>query len=406
MQPSEISRNAFHRTLVGLEYADSDVCELDLYSKACMESYKYSDPTQFGYQFTQIFEPGVLHEIALLQRVPIEKLVSLEYQPTKTISDIHDRLYARQSLSAVERIHLASVLVSVSRFDAAERALPETTETVRERYELAWLEFLISNRRDDGAQSNAAFSRLRAAVDEGGIPPGRIVDACTQGIVWYLKRREVNHELYSWCLSIGKDLIDRGCELGSGTISSWYRGLAMVPAAARDAEATRKYMNRAYEHATRVAEESHEHGALNSLKTYYESCIKEFIYVRPDLESAVQTGIALIDLDKHWSPSYAEVAEAYAHFDEVEKATQYFEKAVEVGPPYVGLHLANSATCRARLGHVDQALKHYLTLNELAPAPNERICREALRLAEASEHELRKYFEDALRQICKAGVDV
>lgn len=398
MTPIRIPRNAFHRTLVGLDYGGAPPCEPDLFSRACVEAYETSNPREFGYQFTQIFEPGVLQEVALLECMPAEAMETLDHRPTAVMEDLRQRLDHCGDLSVVERINLASILISVSRFGAAEHARPEAVGTARERFELAWIDFLISNRRDDGAASRGAFSRMMAAIDEGGIASGRIVDACTQGIVWYLKRREIDDAQYRWCVETGSDLVRQEAGLGSGTISSWYRGLAMVPAAERDAEKTRRYMTHAYDHAVQIVSDADSRGALNALKTYYESCIKEFMYVRPDLELAEQAGLALIAMDEQWSPSYAELAEAYERFGEAEKAADYFEKAVAAGPPYVGHHLVSAARARAKLDEGETALRHYLTLNELAPVPNIEICREALDLATRSGHRMRDYFRDAVER--------
>lgn len=391
-----IPRNAFQRTLVGLHYSGAPPCTPDLFSRACVQAYETANPREFGYQFTQVFEPGVLEEVALLEGVTADAMAMLDYCPTAAMENLRRRLDCCGALSVVERLNLASTLTSVSRFDAAERALPEQVGTARERFELSWIQFLIFNRRDDGAGSRDAFSMMIAAIDEGGISSGRIVDACTQGIVWYLKRREIDEAQYRWCIETGTHLIRREAGLGSGTISSWYRGLAMVPAAERDAEKTRQYMAHAYDHAARVASDADNYGALNALKTYYESCIKEFMYVRPDLERAEQAGLALIAMDEQWSPSYAELAEVYERFGQTEKAAAYFQKAVAAGPPYVGHNLVSAARAYAKLDDVDAALRYYLTLNELAPAPNPDVCREALELATREGHAMRDYFRDAV----------
>lgn len=405
MTPIEIPRNCFHRTLVGLCYSDKPTCEPDLFSRACVESYETSNSLEFGYQFTQIFEPSVLHEVALLECVPAEAVETLEYRPSAAMEILRQRLDGRGDLSVVERINLASTLISVSRFDAAEHARPEVATTVWERFELAWIDFLISNRRDDGAASRDAFSKMMAAVDDGSITSGRIVDVCTQGIVWYLKRHEIDEAQFRWCIETGGDLVRKESGLGNGTLSSWYRGLAMVPAAQRDAEKTRQYMSYAHDHATQASSDADSNCSLNALKTYYESCIKEFMYVRPDLELAEQAGLALIALDDLWSPSYAELAEAYGRFGKTEKSAAYFEKAVEAGPPYVGHHLVGAARARAKLDDTEAALCLYLTLNELAPAPNPAICSEALDLATRCGHAMRDYFLDAFNRGQILGAD-
>ncbi|MEO0814525.1 MAG: hypothetical protein AAFY60_16820, partial [Myxococcota bacterium] len=379
-------------------------CEPDLFSRACVEAYHNNTAETPVYPFTQIFEPGVLAEVVLLEGVPLDPLLTLEFRPTAEMESLGNKLDNLQSLDMAERLNLSSALICISRFDAAKRALPREGSTDRERFELAWLDFLISNRQDDGARSPDAFARIIAATAQGEVSPARIVDACTQGIVWFLKRREIDEQQYRWCVETGNALIKHGAGLGHGTLSSWYRGVAMVRAVERDAEGTREYLTQALDHGTRLADSCEQYGALNTLKTYYESCIKEYMYVRPDLERAEEAGLALVALDEQWSPSFAELAEAYEYFGQVEQAVVYYEKAVDIGPPYVGQHLVRAARANVKCGSPEAALGHYRTLHDIAPLLDPHLCREALRVATESGHDSKDYFQSAFEASQARGV--
>ena len=79
-------RNSFHETLLGLEYPPD--LAADIFSQACVESFAESDFSEFGYVFTQVFEPDVLREIALLEGVPYESLAELTHRPTLALRRI------------------------------------------------------------------------------------------------------------------------------------------------------------------------------------------------------------------------------------------------------------------------------------------------------------------------------
>jgi hypothetical protein len=389
------TRNTFQETLLGLEY--SPRCPADLFSRACAEAFAESDRTRFGYPFTQVFEPGVLHEIAVLADVPYPSLTGLDPQPTAATRQLAATVAQARDLSAVEVINVASALVSISRFDLATRLLVDLAErelTPRESFEAAWLDFMISNRCDDGASSPAAFARMGAAIDAGGVPAGRVLDACTQAVVWYLKRQEVPLDVFRWAVRTGGALAKRPDRLDQGTVSSWYRGIAMLPAAKGRAAETRRFMALARDAAQETIAERPRAFEMNTIKTYYESAVKEHMYVTGDADAAEQAGLALIELDPVWSPSYGELAEAYQRFGQVDRAAGYYERAAQAGPPYVGYHLLKAAQCRAKLGQDELALDHYVALLRLVPG-NAAVVDAGLELALRLAHPCAEQFADA-----------
>lgn len=386
-------RNTFQETLAALEYEPRQGRPADIFSRACVASYSGSDWTHFGYFFTQIFEPDVLREVALLEGVAYESLANLSYQPSATLSHLAELVEKASDLSPVELVNLASALISISRFDVAAQLLNDVSgkgTTPREKFEVAWLEFMISNRCNRGVNSPVAFAKMREAIEMGGIPRGRVLDACTQAVVWHIKRREIPEDAFTWWLRIGDGLAKapESNRLDMGTVSSWYRGLAMLPAARGKGSQTRKFMELAREAAEQTIAQRPGAYELNTIKTYYESTMKEYMYVNKNFEAAEKAGYALITLDPAWAPSYGELAEVYEFFGHVAQAAEFYEQAAEAGPPYWGYHLLRAARCRVKNGDNETALAHYLTLAEIAPqyAPALKEGLDvALRLSSASQ---------------------
>ena len=386
--------------MVGLAY-DVANYPADIFSRACIESFEECLWSQFGYSFTQIFEPAVLYEVALLEGVPLNTLTRLEYRETAATAKLGGMLDDIAVLTVVELVNVASALVSISRFDLTRdviAAISARRTTPREDFEVGWLEFLVSNRCDGGAGSPAAFERMRAAVVARAVPASRVLDACTQAVVWYIKRQELSTAEYEWWRSLGTSLSESSTRVESGALSSWYRGLAMVPAANKDAAATRRYMEKARAEAQVSAGGERQAAKLNAIKTYYESAVKEYLYVRHDAGAAEAAGQALIDLDPVWSVSYGELAEVYLKSARVERAAELYEQAAAVGPPYVAHHLLQAAVCRERCGDLPGALAHFEKLAEFDPR-SRRVMSGGLALARRLARPSAAVFERGLARI-------
>ena len=400
MSIPSIARNAFQHTLAEFSRSPDPRSE-DLFSKATVEIYDTKSWDEWGYRFTQIFEPGVLQEVAILEALPYDDLQTLKHRPSQALAWLGTRLDAPTELSFVEKINVASALIGISRFDAAaslvELAAPDAASP-RDRFELGWVEFLISNRRDDGSRSPQAFRRMRAAIEAGTIPSSRVLDICAQGVVWHVKRREVSEADYIWCLGTGAAIAAERGRADTGAVSAWYRGVAMVPAAKGDAAQTREYMQRAKDEALRTYAMRPSAFETNAIKTYYESTLKEHMYLTKDLERALAVADDLIALDPNWSPSYGEMADANRHFGRIEAAAELYERAAQMGPPYVGHHLLQAARCRGQAEAPDQALAHYETLTTMAP--NFAIVRaEAARIAEHASETSRKRYREMIEAL-------
>ncbi|MFF5712338.1 hypothetical protein [Streptomyces sp. 62] len=389
-------RNAFQETLLGIEYGPRP--DVDLFSQACVEQFQEFQTTAYGYDFAQVFEPNALTEVALLAGLDPTAVADLTHRPTPGTVSLAELTEHSADLPVVGLVNVASALISVSRFGLAERLLDQAaarSATARETFEVAMLELIVANRRDDGVGSPRAFARMRQAIETGGVPADRSLDGCSQAVVWYLKRKELPEESFRWYLRLGRELVARHSDMPTAAVSSWYRALAMSPAAEGDAVTTRQYMD----NARRAAEETYAHTPrayeLHLLKTYHESSIKEHLYVTGDIDRAVESGRDLIALDPVWAPSYGELGEVLAKAGRAEAAARMYEKAAELGPPYYGHHLLQAARLREKAGDGERALGHYQSLTELAP-DSEPLLEAGLVLARTLSHDSAAYFDDAL----------
>ncbi|WP_069812842.1 hypothetical protein [Streptomyces sp. TP-A0874] len=398
-------RSAFHRTMLGLSHEAEGTGEPDIFSQGCVEAFENADWDRFGYPFTQVFEAAVLQETAALEQIPYADLARLTHRPTAAMRRLGELLDNRLELDFVRRINLASALTSVARLDLAHEVLTEATElavTDRDRFEAAWLTFVVSNRRDDGEDSATAFTAMRTAAGTGDVPVARVLDACTQGVVWYLKRKEISEEDFRWCVRTGNALAKRGATVDDAAVSSWYRGLAMLPAAKGMPEQTRAYMEAARRAAEETVRRQRRADALNLLKTYHESSLKEHMYVTRDRDAAVAAGRDLIALDPAWSVSYGELAEAHVRFGSPLEAAELYDQAVAAGPPYVGHHLLKSAGCWERADEPRRALDAYRSLARLVPG-NAEVLAGGLRCARLLADPSASAFETALGRLGVSG---
>jgi len=391
-------RNSFQETLLGLEYAEPADQPADLFSQACVEQYRDVEAERFGYLFAQVFEPGVLQEVCLLEGVSYSDVENLEVLPTASLQRLAEAARAADQLSLPGQVNVAAALISISRFGPAHRVLMgarRRASSARDVFEVAMLEFVIANRQDDVAVSQSAFVRMRAAIETKKLPPDRVLDACAQAVVWHLKRQEISVEDYAWFTDTGRAVADRSNTVDPGALSSWYRAIAMVPAAKGEADLTRQYMD----HARTTAEQTFalrpRAYELHFLKTYHESSMKEHMFLTRDLSKAEESGRALIALDPAWAPSYGELGDAFYKFGEPTKAAELYEEAVRAGPPYVGHHLLSAANARRKAGHGETAVAHYLAIARLATV-REQVLSEGLALAEELGEPSAAFLADAL----------
>jgi hypothetical protein len=397
----ESTRNTFYQTMIGLTYKSDESCPADLFSQSCVEGFLQAQWESFGYPFAQVFELHVLQEIAALEEVDLVDLNELCYGSTPEICRLKELVNGIDDYSTTKAVNVAAALISISRFDLAERCLRSTDKrnvNKREVFEIGMLEFVIANRRDNGIGSAAAFRKMRVAIEEGRLPAERMLGACSQAVVWYLKKKDLASSDYKWFRSLGERLTQRNRQMDPSAISSWYRAVAMLPASKGDRVLTREYMLHARDAAERSISMRPRAYEMHLLKTYHESVLKEHMYVTHDLDQAVAAGRALIDLDPCWSVSYGELAEAYQKYGHYDEAAVLYEQSAEIGPPYVGHHLFQAAQCYSLLGDDEYALALYLRLYDFNPT-NRSVILAGLKSSLRCRHSATERFSAAFDKL-------
>ena len=386
---------AFEETMLGLEY-DPARPAVDLFSGACVEMFEHRNPRSYDYPLAQVFEPAVLAEVAMLAGRSANAVTTLEYAPTGRVRHLREQIDVAGALPLAEAANLAGALISISRFALAQRVLdaaPSARLDARGRFELAMLRFIISNRCSGGHESAHWFAQMRATIEGGAIPNERILDACTQAVVWYLKRKELSKDDFAWFARRGNELVTGRHDLSDSSLSSWYRGVAMVPAGLRHAASTRALMEKAKETAEHVLSRSGTIYDRHLLKTYYESSIKEYLYVNRDPAKAEKSAQLLIELDPLWSASWGEFGEMLVVFGRPAEAASAFDTAAELGPPYLRYHLESAGDLYHRLGDHEQAARRYYALSLFGDAPT-NILERGMELS--SDSSLRDHFAQRL----------
>lgn len=209
--------NAFQAVMIGLE--EPEGLALDIFSESLCRAVAGHDWETFGFPFTQVFEPSVLYEVALIQGIEPLALATLEHRPTATTERLAAVVAAPEVHPSTALVNAASILTCASRFARASELVEHAatrSPSGREAFELDWLRFVVSNRTDDGASSPTAFARMQAVIEAGDVPPSRAMDACTQAVVWYVKRREIPAETFRWFARHGAELSAQAGVLTSG----------------------------------------------------------------------------------------------------------------------------------------------------------------------------------------------
>ena len=243
--------NCFARVLLDLE---ADAEQASLFARGCAQIFERHDFDTWAYPYIQVFEPNLFTEVVHLNGLDLDRSERFADARTAPSRRLRDLAAHPGELSDVWLANTIGALISVAHFTLAQELMADLqarTLTAQGRFERAWLAFLITNRCEQGAGAEAAFDEMRAAAETGEVPTGRVLDLCTQGVVWRLKRGHIDEERFRWCLTTGARLSDHLESRAHETVASWYRGLAMLPAAHKDTERTRAYMARAEEMRTR-----------------------------------------------------------------------------------------------------------------------------------------------------------
>ena len=272
----EYKASCFHQTMRELHFEETPQMPADLFSLACVEQFEMKPTTSYGYLFAQVFEPYVLTEIAELEGTAPELLEALEVGSTPELDTLRQRIAERQSLSPVEAVNTAAALISISRFALAElllNAAEQARTDHRDKFEIAMLWFVIHNRHAEYDHMAADLLTMRRLIETGPLHRERKLDAASQAIVWHLKVKVLSATDFEWFLNLGRQIAETGL-VDDGALSSWYRAVAMVPAAKGDKDTTREVMMAARKTADNAMKSRLNAYETHFLKTYHESSIK------------------------------------------------------------------------------------------------------------------------------------
>ncbi len=81
-----------------------------------MQNFREFSLDSYGYSFTQVFEPGVLKEVALLEGRPYAQLADLSDRPGPAIARLAELAENAADLPVVGLVNVASALITISHF--------------------------------------------------------------------------------------------------------------------------------------------------------------------------------------------------------------------------------------------------------------------------------------------------
>ena len=347
-----------------------DPAAMDLFSQASIQEFLCHPFDQRGYRFTQVFEPYVLQEIARIEKVSRVDLEYFRIGDGEIVNQIRERLAAWDKLNTVQALNLVSILMNFSRFSLSLEllnGLKPRIDNTRDHFEHAMLLFIIHNRLGDKVKMREDLLEMKALIETNEVPSERALDAAVQAVVWYFKDKVLSDEEYGWFESLGTRICSPNSTVRETSQSSWYRAIAMAPAADNDAEKTQLYMDLAKAKAEDSIKDLNSPYEMHLLKTYYESTIKQHMYLTRDLELAEINAKALIKLDPNWSPSYGAFAQIEGHFGKPYIAAKLYLKAAEIGAPYIGHHYFNAAQSFEKAEDYASAMELYEMLFSAFP---------------------------------------
>lgn len=285
----------FSDCLLQLEYADEHTPFL---VKFIVDRFTKINFDDISSTCLQLFEPGVLNEIALVNKRNLMRLENFDYDLEQTKSEnlknLQWMLKNRQYLTSQQKINLAYSLDSLVRYKLARSLLAEVDyNKLRDDWKLYYLfcDFCIANRYENNENVEEIFQKAYDLMLASKASDLMIILFASQYIVWSLKTAAI-FMLKQKMLNIGQDVANKleidirstGINLNFILLSSWYRALAMLPASERDLVKTREYMEKALKFSESIAPTNvfEEYNKKNLIKTYHESSLKEYLYLGCD----------------------------------------------------------------------------------------------------------------------------
>lgn len=397
----------FTRAILNLELPKDHGEGLSIFLRATASAFLSANFDEPTYPTIQTLEPSVLTEIEFLQGAVGALKGETEISAQAECGALLSWLYKNLPLaSTVQRLNLSAVLAGFCRTELAHSILLQISDRPRVRhgdlsFEYQMLLFATCNRLRDRLGSNSAMHTIRLLGESGKLSRHQILDASAQAIVWFHKSKEIDVSTYEWLFKASVEILKSDSDseaISPSHKSAWYRAAAMRPAGQYDKSLTREIMAKAETFARESIALDKSPFALNNMKTYLESTLKEYTYVTRDYERAEAVGVALLKLDPFWSPNWAEVAEMYMQNNRYERAAQLLNKAIEIGPPYLLSYHYYLAECECQIGNIEQGVKRFHDIL-LIDSSNRSAALSGLKWAREKGHSTLDLFKDACRNL-------
>ncbi|MDI2590148.1 hypothetical protein NYP20_15045 [Pseudomonas sp. N3-W] len=357
--------DAFSRAM--FFYDDSGVHQTN-WSRSVCAGLAEQNFDEVPYRVPQLLEPSTLVEVAQRHAIGVDELEFFSYAMDGPVAKVKWLAEMLEWAPPVQKLSLAQCLAASCRYRFANQVLakiPYDALFPDQRVTYHLTRFAIHNRLEITASHQDDFTALKALMQAHRLSPARVLDVCSQAIVWKLKGNAIDDELNQWFIGTGemaaRQIASSDAPVDLVSLSSFYRGLAMVPAARGDAATTRQYMLLAEDYANAVirGEKGSSIPAREARKTVYESKLKEMLYVARDVDSARRVAEELIAYDPHWSISYHEAAEVEVTDRQWQRALQHFQQAYTIGFPRLTYSQYMIGACHQQLGNFDQALEAF-----------------------------------------------
>ncbi|WP_250886664.1 tetratricopeptide repeat protein [Bacillus sp. SM2101] len=368
-----LNNNAFIEAT--LQLSKSDVLESN-WTKGVVYSFESHNFDQLPYYQSQIFEPSIIFEVSRFTNNSKQEINNLEYELSGNIKILKWLIDNIKYVTPVQKLNLSYSLSSIARYELANKALKSINPSQLLNHEKIFYyfqKFILSNRTDPNKKCEEEFTNIKELLENNNYSLKTQLFLSSQAIVWYLKTNFISENLYQWYVNLGSKAADSLKESTvSGDIhalSTFYRAYAMIPAETGDSLETRKEMEKCLYFANKLEPKSDFQKVvrLDVFKTYYESTIKEHMYLTKDLAKAEEAGLKLISLDPNWSISYQELGDVYMQMGAFEKALNEYRKAKKLILPRYGISLFKEASCLEKMGEYEEAIDVYKELLKFDP---------------------------------------
>ncbi|MDR6676244.1 tetratricopeptide repeat protein [Pseudomonas oryzihabitans] len=320
------------------------------------------------YRVPQLLEPSALREVAQRYSIKASDLEFFCYPTAGPMAKVKWLADMLEWAPPVQRLSLAQCLAASCRYRFANQVLakiPYDSLFPDQRITYHLTRFAIQNRLEITESHQEDFSALKILLQSYQLPSAKVLDVCSQAIVWKLKGNAIGDDLNKWFIETGEAAARQIAKSREPadlvSLSSFYRGFSMLPAARGDVLATRKYMLLAENYAEMVigGDKRESIPAREARKTVYESKLKEMLYIARDVEKARCVAKELINFDPHWSISYHEAAEVEMEDGEWQRALRLFQQAYDIGFPRHTYSQYMIGACDQQLGNFDKALASF-----------------------------------------------